>query len=336
MRLAVLDVGSNTVNLLVAESDRGVPTPVRTWKSRIFLSGSLEPDGSIGAAGRRRLVTAVIRAVDEARRSEVDQLFPYATAVVRDAPNRDQVLHEVADATGLRLGRLSGVEEAELTFLAARRWVGWQAGPMLLADIGGGSLEVAVGPDRLPDVALSMPLGARGLTRQFLQDGDRPSARAVRALRRHVRDLIEQVAAGESWESPRTSVGTSKTFQQLARMTGAPPLRRGPFVARRLRRRDLRPWIDRLAAMPIERRAKVPGVSAHRAFQILSGAVVAYEVMRRLDIDSLRICPWGLREGIVLRRLEEVHHFRVAEAGWVPWRPAAERLPGGHRSLVAV
>jgi exopolyphosphatase/guanosine-5'-triphosphate,3'-diphosphate pyrophosphatase len=333
MRLAVLDVGSNTLNMLVTDSGRGVPLPVRAWKSRTCLSGLLEPDGAIGAAGRRRLVAAVAQAADEAGRAEVDQLFPYATAVIRDAPNRDQVLEEVAAATGIRLGLLSGAEEAQLTFLAARRWLGWQAGPMLLADIGGGTLEVAVGPDRLPDVALSLPLGARGLTRRFLYAGDPPPERAVRALRRHVREQIDQVAARASWEAPATAVATSKTFQQLARLTGAAPLRRGPFVTRRLGRRQLRPWIDRLAALPSRERARLPGVSVHRARQILAGAIVAYEVMRRLDIDSLRICPWALREGILLRHLE-TRQPPLGGAVWVPWR-SPQRHEDGRRSPIA-
>jgi exopolyphosphatase/guanosine-5'-triphosphate,3'-diphosphate pyrophosphatase len=335
MRLAVLDVGSNTVNMLVTDSGRGVPLPVRTWKSRPCLSALLEPDGSIGRAGRDRLIAAVARAADEAGRAEVDQLFPYATAVVRDAPDRDQVIQEVADATGIRLGLLSGAEEAQLTFLAARRWMGWRAGPMLLADIGGGSLEVAVGPDRLPDTALSLPLGARGLTRKFLYDGDPPSARAVRSLRRHVREQIDQVAARASWEAPASAVATSKTFQQLARLSGAAPLRRGPFVTRQLRRRKLRPWIDRLAALPSRERARLPGVSPHRSRQILAGSIVAYEVMRRLDIDSLRICPWALREGIMLRHLE-TQEPPLGSAAWVPWRTPLRHLHDGRRSPIAV
>jgi exopolyphosphatase/pppGpp-phosphohydrolase len=106
---------------------------------------------------------------------------------VRDAPNRGEVLDAVQAATGIRLGMLSGVEEAQLTFLAARRWLGWRTVPMLMLDIGGGTPEVAFGPDRLPDSALSLPLGAGRLTRQFLRDGDPPPAAAVRRLRGHVR-----------------------------------------------------------------------------------------------------------------------------------------------------
>jgi exopolyphosphatase/guanosine-5'-triphosphate,3'-diphosphate pyrophosphatase len=330
MRLAVLDIGSNTVNMLVTDGNGGVPIPVHTWKVRTGLAEHLGPDGTVGPEGLRRVVAAVRLAADELRHARVDHLFGYATAAVRDAPNRDQVLDEAESATGIRLGTLSGVEEAQLTFLAARRWFGWQAGPMLMVDIGGGCLEVAFGRDRLPESALSLPLGAGRLTREFLGDGEPPPARDVRRLRRHVRDQIHRVAPRTSWESPRTAVAASKMFQQLARLTGAAPLRLGPFVTRRLQRRALRPWIDRLAAMPVRRRAELPGVSAHRARQALAGAIVAYEAMRELKIDAVQICPWGLREGILLRQLE-VRQPELHSATWVPWhspdRPPSPGLP---------
>jgi exopolyphosphatase / guanosine-5'-triphosphate,3'-diphosphate pyrophosphatase len=333
MRLAVLDIGSNTVNLLVADDERGVPLPVHTWKLRTRLSERVHPDGTIGPDGQDRVVDAAGQAVAEIRRSRVDALFAYATAVIRDAPNTDDVLARVEKATGLRLGTLSGVEEAQLTFLAARRWLGWRAGPMLLADIGGGSLELAVGRDRLPESALSLPLGAGRLTREFLPT-DPPKARAVHRLRRHVRDRIRQVADRTSWESPRTAVAASKTFQQLARLTGAAPLRQGPFVTRTLQRRALRPWIDRLARMPARQRAVLPGVSVHRARQILAGSIGAYEVMRGLDLDAVQICPWGLREGILLRELE-ARRPDLGNAAWVPWCAPEDDTGAGPR-LVAI
>lgn len=323
MRLAVLDVGSNTVNLLVADADGGVPLPAHTWKARTRLAEFLEPDGTVPAAGRRVVVGAVRRAAAQARQAGTDALFAYATAAIRDAPNCDRVLAEVHAATGIALGTLTGVEEARLTFFTARRWLGWQAGPMLLADIGGGCLEVAFGRDRLPDSALSLPLGAGRLTREFLGDADPPQPRAVKRLRRHVRAQVHQVAARMSWEAPHTAVAASKTFQQLARLTGAAPLRQGPFVPRTLHRSALRPWLARLAGAPVRRRAELPGVSPHRARQILAGAVVAYEVMRGLEIDSVRICPWGLREGILLRRME-ADQPAVQGVAWVPLPPVAK------------
>jgi len=284
---------------------------------------TVRPDGTIRAEGLRRIVTAVAEAADELDRSGADQVCAYATATVRDAPNREDVLGAVHAATGVRLGFLSGVEEAQLTFLAARRWLGWQAGPMLMLDIGGGTLEVACGPDRLPDSALSLPLGAGRLTRQFLGDGDPPSASAVRHLRKYVRKEVRGIVEEASWESPRTAVAASTVLRQLARLTGESRPGRGPFADRRLRRRALRPWIDRLAVTPVARRAQLPGVSAQRARPILAGAIVGYELMRGLDVEAVRVCPWGLREGILLRRLE-TYQPELADASWVT---CADRSP---------
>ncbi len=317
-RLGVLDVGSNTVNLVVAEAASGLPLPVHTWERRPRLAHRLPADGTIGPEAMERMITAVGEAVAESHRAGVNRMFAYTTAVVRDAPNREAVLAAVHQRTGVRLGTLTGIEDARLTFLAARRWLGWQAGPMLMVDIGGGCLEVAFGRDRLPESAMSLPLGAGRLTREFLADGDPPAPRAVRRLRRHVREQFAEVAARTSWEAPRTSVAASKTFQQLARLAGAPPLRLGPFVRRELRASALRPWIQRLATMPSPKRSHLPGVSPHRARQILAGAIVAYEVMRRLGVESLIICPWGLREGILLRELE-ARQTPLVNASWVPW-----------------
>jgi exopolyphosphatase/guanosine-5'-triphosphate,3'-diphosphate pyrophosphatase len=197
---------------------------------------------------------------------------------------------------------------------------------MLLLDIGGGTLEAAFGPDRLPADALSLPLGAGRLTREFLADGDPPPREAVHRMRRHVRKQVRRMAADIAWESARTAAATSATFQQLARLTGAPPSKLGPFVDRQVRRRDLRPWIDRLAGMPARRRAQLPGVSAPRSRQILAGAVVGYELMRALGVGSARLCPWGLREGILLRRLE-TDQPALGNAAWVCWPRAAEGPP---------
>ena len=340
MRLAVLDVGSSAANMLATDTgtdtalDGDLPLAAHAWKQRTLLAEKVQPDGTIEPEGVRRVVAAVARAADEIHRARVDEFFAYATAAVRDAPNRDDVLDAVASATGIRLGLLSGVEEARLTFLAARRWLGWQAGPMLLIDIGGGTLEVAFGPDRLPGSALSLPLGAGRLTRQFLRDGDPPSAAAVRELRKHVRKEVAHVAAQVSWESTRTAVATSATLRQLARLTGAAPQSRGPFVDRRLRRQALRPWIGRLASMPAQRRARLPGVSQQRARQSLAGAIVAHELMRGLDVDVMRVCPWGLREGILLRRLE-THQPRLDRAAWTRPVPVLRRPSLGRRACGA-
>ena len=175
-----------------------------------------------------------------------------------------------------------------------------------MLDIGGGSLEVATGADEEPDAANSLPLGAGRLTRDLLPN-DPPRKDEVKALRKHVRavfarDLGRVIRAG----APDRVVGTSKTFRSLARLAGAAPSTDGPYVRRVLRHRDLLEWLPRLATMSTADRAHLPGVSTGRARQLLAGAVVADAAMDLLAVDELEICPWALREGVILRRLDQL------------------------------
>jgi exopolyphosphatase/guanosine-5'-triphosphate,3'-diphosphate pyrophosphatase len=136
---------------------------------------------------------------------------------------------------------------------------------------------------------------------------DPPTRAQLKAMRRHIRDTLRAIADRVRWEGdPRRVVATSKTFKQLARLSGAAPQRKGPFVQRELARRDLQKWIPRLARLPGAERAKLRGISLPRGRQILAGAMVANLTMSTLDIDSVEICPWALREGIVLRHLESI------------------------------
>jgi exopolyphosphatase/guanosine-5'-triphosphate,3'-diphosphate pyrophosphatase len=207
--------------------------------------------------------------------------------------------------TGVRLCTLPGEVEGELTFLGARRWMGWRAGPLALFDIGGGSFEVAFGRGRLPDFVASLPLGAGRLTREFFYGQDPPPEQTVKALRREVRHQLRDVAARIRWEGPRTTVVTSRTFQQLARLCGTAPGRQGPFVERRLARSELGVGVDRLAALATSERALLPGVSAPRAAQSLAGAVVGHTAMKLTGIKTVTVCPWGIREGVLLRYIED-------------------------------
>src|SRR6185369_810669 len=151
-----------------------------------------------------------------------EDLLAFATSAVRDATNSGAVLRRVRDETGVDLQVLSGEAEAIMTFLAVRRWFGWSAGRILVLDIGGGSLELATGIDEEPDAALSLPLGAGRLTREWLQ-GDPPSPHSVDKLRDHVESQIARAAnklKQTGWDRP---VATSKTFRTLARLSGAAP-----------------------------------------------------------------------------------------------------------------
>lgn len=305
MRLGVLDVGSNTVHLLVVDAHPGArPLPADSHKEELRLAEHLLVDGRVGHRGVQSLVSFIGSCLELAEDRGVEDLMAFATSALREAPNGEQVLAEVRDRTGVDLQVLSGDDEAGLTFLAVRRWYGWSAGRLLVLDIGGGSLEVAVGLDEAPDMAASLPLGAGRLTRERLA-GDPPSTEDVKAARKYVRTEVARLVRDVSKAgAPDQVVGTSKTFRSLARVCGAAPSQEGPYVPRTLRRDDLAAKVAELAEMTAAQRAELPGVSPKRAAQLLAGALVADAAMDLLGVDELEICPWALREGVILRRLD--------------------------------
>ncbi|MFB7931167.1 MULTISPECIES: Ppx/GppA phosphatase family protein [Streptomyces] len=307
MRLGVLDVGSNTVHLLVVDAHPGAcPLPAHSHKAELRLAQLLDDDGAIGPHGVDQLVSVIQEALQAAEDKGVEDLLPFATSAVREARNADDVLARVRAETGVELQVLTGAEEARLTFLAARRWFGWSAGKLLVLDIGGGSLEVAYGIDEEPDAAVSLPLGAGRLTSGWLP-GDPPSPDDVRALRRHVRtEIARTVGEFSRIGSPDHVVATSKTFKQLARIAGAARSAEGPYVQRELKRESLEAWVPRLAGMKEAERAELPGVSEGRANQLLAGALVAEGAMDLFGVERVEICPWALREGVILRRLDHM------------------------------
>jgi exopolyphosphatase / guanosine-5'-triphosphate,3'-diphosphate pyrophosphatase len=327
--LGVLDIGSNSAQLQVVEVRAGAPPlPTHAVKAPTLLGEAFDADGSIDIAGADRVVEAVQRALEAARRLGVEQLYVFATAAVRDATNRDLILARVEREAGVRPQCLTGADEARLTYLAVHQWYGWSAGRLLVIDIGGGSMEIVLGRDAQPELAVSLPLGAGRLTRAYLSD-DPPSRKQLTALRRHVNATLREVADRLRWEgTPARAVATSKTFKQLARLCGAPPQRKGPFVRRSLAAKDLDAWIPRLAQLKASQRANLQGVSQPRARQIVAGALVARAAMKALNVTAVEVSPWALREGIILHYLQT----RLNETLDLPLRPLSQVTTGATAS----
>lgn len=307
MRLGVLDVGSNTVHLLVVDAHPGArPLPMNSEKTVLRLAEKVDASGDITDAGAEELVATVAASRDSAAELGCADLLAFATSAVRAAANSATVLERIERETGVGIQVLSGQEEARLTFLAVRRWLGWSAGRLLVLDIGGGSFELAGGLDEDPEAAWSLPLGAGTLTRTWFST-DPPKHAEVDGLRELVDEQLDPVvdklrACGEH----DRVVGTSKTFRSLARLTGAAPPAEGPLVRRPLTHAALEQLIAFVARMSAADLAELDGVGANRAHQLLAGALVAEAAMRGMGIAELEICPWALREGVILRRLDQL------------------------------
>lgn len=301
MRLGVLDVGSNTIHLQVMDAHPGArPTPTTNYKVELRLTEYLDVSGAISAGGIQLLNDAIEEAVAHARVNETDEILAFATSALREANNGGQIIADINKKHEIDLQVLNGDDEASMTFLAVRRWLGWSAGKLLVLDIGGGSLEIASGIDENPEATISLPLGAARLTREFL-NGDPYSAKGIKALEKHAEEVLKD-SMPNSLRSHDADhfVATSKTFRTLARICAQWYGDNPKFIERK----SLSSAMPRLIEMTNKSRAELPGVSANRAQQIVAGGIVALAVMDRLDVDEAEICPWALREGILLRRLD--------------------------------
>ena len=301
MRLGVLDVGSNTVHLQVVDTHPGArPNAAFNYKEELRLTQYLTDDHKISDEGITNLRKCIQNAIAQSQNAKTQELLPFATSALREAQNGDEIIKNINKDFQIDLQVLSGEEEAKLTFLAARRWFGWSSGRLLVVDIGGGSLEMAVGVDESPEAAVSLPLGAARLTKDFLK-GDPYTDKSVRNLRDHIENLLEQILPNlvKHQESDR-AIATSKTLRTLARLCGDWFDGNGNNITIDA----IRKISNKLADMDVAARAKLPGVSENRASQIVAGAFVAESVMRNLDLKNLEVCPWALREGVVLKWMD--------------------------------
>ena len=301
MRLGVLDVGSNTVHLQVVDTSPGArPNPTFNYKEELRLTQYINEDNLVSDEGIEKLRSSIKRAIEQSASVQTQELLPFATSALREASNGEKIISSINKDFHIDLQVLTGEEEAKLTFLAARRWFGWSSGRLLVIDIGGGSLEMAAGVDESPEMATSLPLGAGRLTKEFLK-GDPYTDKSLRALRDHIENKLEQILPSlvKHQESDR-AIATSKTLRTLARLAGD----WFDGTGKNITVEAIRKISAKLSEMDENTRAKLPGVSENRASQIVAGSLVAESVMRNLDIKELEICPWALREGVVLKWMD--------------------------------
>lgn len=301
MRLGVLDVGSNTVHLQIVDTSPGArPNPTFNYKEELKLTQYISSDNLVSDEGIEKLRSCIKRAIEQSASVQTQELLPFATSALREASNGEEIINLINKDFKIDLQVLSGEEEAKLTFLAARRWFGWSSGRLLVIDIGGGSLEMAVGVDESPEIATSLPLGAARLTKDFLR-GDPYTDKSIRALRDHIENKLEQILPSlVKHQDTDRAIATSKTLRTLARLSGDWFDGSGKNITVEA----IRKISAKLSEMDESTRAKLPGVSENRASQIVAGAFVAESVMRNLDIKELEICPWALREGVVLKWMD--------------------------------
>ena len=276
------------------------PTPTTNLKTELRLTDYLDELGNISPIGIEELHKAISEALMHAKEFQTEEIVAFATSAIREATNGADLIKEISERHNIELQILNGNEEASMTFLAARRWLGWSSGRLLILDIGGGSLEMAVGDDEYPEESLSLPLGAARLTRNFLRS-DPYTTKEIKKLEEFVNESLTS-SLSPALEEHRADhfVATSKTFRTLARLNEH-WFKDNP---KKLSINSLEKAIPKLLAMNNKERTELPGVSSNRALQIVAGAIVAYSALSKLELDEVEICPWALREGIVLKWLD--------------------------------
>lgn len=320
-RLAAIDIGTNSIHMIIVEAERRGFRVIDREKEMVQLGrGSLQGK-PLTTAAIDRGISALRRMADIARRDDVSEIVAVATSAVREAPNGDDFTRAAEAAAGIKVRTISGEEEADYIYRAVRSTVDFRGGTALVIDIGGGSLEMILGTAQEVYLARSEPLGVLRVSQQFLRS-ELPDAKAIEACRAFTRERLRKTFGRVRKIGFDLCIGTSGTINALAELAAETHEGEdaGNVSLRQLSRKRLRELIERLASMPAADRVAKLGVDPKRADTILGGAIVLDEVMSEVGAKKLLACAAALREGIVERTLEE---RRVTDAGNESVRRAA-------------
>ncbi len=307
MRTAAIDIGSNSLHLLVVRVDNPHRFHVLHKEKKLIRlgAGSLR-SGKIPAAAASRALRTLKRFAARCRKYDVKEIVAVATSAVREASNREVFLQRIGEETGLAVRVLSGEEEGRLIAFAVKRFNRPDAQRDLIIDIGGGSTELIMASAGEPTRIDSLKLGCVRLTGRFI-DTDQPAPADLAQLRRHIRRSLDGPSAKIKAEGFDRAIGTSGTIRALARMSlwsdRSPGDLRRPRLALKLK--ALQDLNQRLCELTLEERSRLPGLPGRRADIIVAGGLLLEEIMRGLSIDRLTTCPWALREGVLLDHLRQ-------------------------------
>jgi exopolyphosphatase/guanosine-5'-triphosphate,3'-diphosphate pyrophosphatase len=301
-RIAAIDVGTNSIHMIVAETRERGYRVVDREKEMVQL-GLASLDGEpLTEDAIIRGVASIGHMAEIAAKWNVDEVFAVATSAVREAPNRRDFLKRVKDATGVKVRVISGEEEADYIFRAVRSAVDVDGQTALCIDIGGGSVEMIVGTADETYFTRSEPLGALRLAQRF-ELTERPTPRALDECRNHIEERISKLRRRIRRLGVDLCAGTSGTIQTLATMASPAENQPPAHGLRRLARTAVQDLIPVLASMTSSERAERFGLDAPRATSILAGALVLATLMESFDIEELLACPLAMREGMLESRI---------------------------------
>ena len=296
MKLAAIDIGSNSLKLVVVQAENSDSFTVLAQEREVVRLGQETlVNGHINNAATLRATTCLKRFVSVAEANGAEKIAAIATATLREANNADEFIRTVEQETGLRIEVLSGLEEARLIGLAASQGCTEKGVTGLNIDIGGGSTELSIFRDGEPLKLLSLKLGAVGLTDRFITS-DPPAPNELDALRSMIRRSLEPSARElreQGWDQTTATSGTALAISAALNCAATVDLS------------ALKSFNTRIAVLSLAERRTLDGLSPQRADIIVAGGLVLEEIMSALGIESLRFCAWSLREGVIIDRLRE-------------------------------
>jgi len=305
MRVAVLDVGSNSIQLLVTDVAERAWSQVAAGERITRLADGLIPAGRFHPAAVARTLAALSLFAARARALGAETFSVVGTRPFRMAADAGDLAARVEAAIGVPVEVLSGSREAELGFAGAVAGLGCTRGPVLTIDIGGGSTEIVCGEDGRIVERVSLPIGAVVLTQRHLAH-DPPTAGEVEALRAAVAEALDRVPPLRRWREMGGGpfIGSGGTVTTLAAMAARLECYRAEIIhGSRLTRESLEGLCAELAARPVVERCAMPGLDPDRAVVILGGAVIAVAAVAAAATDGLVVSDQGLRHGLLAMRL---------------------------------
>ena len=302
-RFGAIDVGSNSIRLLVADWDpRAGITVVDEVKDQPRLGQGLATTGRLDDAAIDRALAALERMRDVAQRRGVNRLKAVATAAVREAENGEAFAHLVQTRLGIPLEIIDAETEARLSYRSVAHHFRLDQVRTIVADIGGGSLELIGAVRGVLELTRSLPLGAVRLTELHLP-GKKSTRKEVAALRKKVRRRLKRAGGWREWRGAQV-VGSGGSFTNLGRIAAA---RRGLSVTAvhgtHVTTAEVEHLLEWLGSMTPEQRRQVPGLNPQRADIILAGLAVTAELIEKLDVPELIVSAYGLREGLLLEMI---------------------------------
>jgi exopolyphosphatase/guanosine-5'-triphosphate,3'-diphosphate pyrophosphatase len=302
-RLGAIDVGSNSIRLVVAEYDPESGFEIiDEVKDQPRLGTRVDATGMLDRAAMTRAFAALKRMKEVADRRGVTRIAAVATSAMREARNGVTFAKRVRRQLGIPLEIIDGNSEAQLSWRSVAHHFRLENARTVVADIGGGSLELIGAVDGIVEVTASLPLGAVRLTEEYLAAG-KSTRSQVAALRKHIRRTLRKALPWRDW-SNAVVIGSGGSFTNLARIAAARDGHPEEAIhGTKVSTAEVESMLEWLATKSPEQRAGVPGLNPQRADIILAGVAVAAELLAVLDARELTASAFGLREGLLLEMI---------------------------------